>query len=277
MTDIEHDAVSAGGAAAMHNLLDAPGSPPGEDDPLPILWHWMAFLPRTPQRDLGADGHPQPTGELAAVAIGPRMFAGASVTIVGQGVSVGEALRRSATVTRVEDKEGRSGLLRFVTIRYEIDAGSGAAIVDEQELLYRPVAPPAGPRTAAAPSSDETSGWPWELVLTPSPTMLFRFSALTYNAHRIHYDVPYATGTEGYPGLVVHGPLQAIALAEVCRRFAAGRRVTSFRFRAVSPAFAGAPLRFAGAPSSDGTSVSLRAVDERGVTTMTAEATLRAN
>jgi 3-methylfumaryl-CoA hydratase len=278
---VERDVVTAGEAAAMHNLLDAPGAPPADGDRLPALWHWMAFLPRTPQRELGGDGHPKPAGELSSVAIGPRMFAGATIT-VSAGARVGQRLERRAQVTRIEDKEGRSGSLRFVTVRYEIGAAGEAVIVDVQNIVYRPTPPPvsassspASAQPQASPTTEATpEAWPWEIAFTPEPTMLFRFSALTYNAHRIHYDVPYATEVEGYPGLVVHGPLQAISLAEVCRRFAPERPITSFTFRAVSPAFAGSPLRFVGRPSPGGDVVELRTLDARGVTTMTATATL---
>jgi 3-methylfumaryl-CoA hydratase len=284
------DVVSPGVAAAMHGLLDSPGDPPGAGDPLPPLWHWLAFLPRVPQRELGADGHPRTGGFLPPVE-GRRMWAGSRVSFAG-ALGVGEPLRRRSEVSAVEEKEGRSGRLVFVTVDTRIgpDGGDGgeAPISETQDIVYRPVvdtpggsdrppgsgspSAPASPSAARAPAPDEET-WDWGFELVPDPTMLFRFSALTYNAHRIHYDRTYATEVEGYPGLVVHGPLQAIALAELCRQHTPDRRLRSFRFRGLRPAFDGNPLRLRGRLGDDGV-VTLAALDHRGDNTMQAEAVL---
>lgn len=266
VTEVITDTVTAGAAEALHGLLDAPGDPPGDGDPLPALWHWLAFLPRAPQRELGADGHPQRGTFLPPIALPRRMFAGGRFAFDGV-VTVGELLVRTSSVTSVEEKDGRSGRLVFVTVRHEIGRDGGQpAIVEEQDLVYR------GPSASAATRPDPAASltWPWSWDVAIDPTLLFRFSALTYNAHRIHYDRRYATEEEGYPGLVVHGPLQAVALAELTRRNRPDESLTSFRFRAVRPCFDDSPLKLRG--RSQGGHVELEALGAGDQTTMKAEA-----
>ena len=269
------DLVSPAVARAMHGLLDGDGAAPVADDPLPPLWHWLAFLPRTPQRDLGEDGHPR-RGAFMPPAEGRRMFAGGDLRFSGV-IPVGASVRRSSVVSNVEEKRGRSGSLVFVTVTHDHSVDGHGVVLETQDIVYRP-APTgsASPAPAAAPSApvDGAEGaWDWRFDLDTHPTSLFRFSALTYNAHRIHYDRTYATEVEGYPGLVVHGPLQAMALAELCRRNLPDRVMRSFRFRAVRPAFDGHPLgvsgRLAGVDN-----VSLAVLDHTGQVTMRAEAEL---
>lgn len=269
------DAVTAAMALAMHELLDAPGAAPASGDALPPLWHWMAFVPRVPQRCIGADGHPNPSPLLATVAVGRRMFASGELTFE-RAVTIGESIHRTTKIASIEDKTGRSGSLRFVTLRHHLAAAGSRAVVEDQHLVYRPAVD--GPSTAGPDTEPDTRPeagqmWQWASEIVPDPTLLFRFSALTYNAHRIHYDREYATQVEGYTGLVVHGPLQAILLAELCRRNAPDRTLTAFRFRAVRPAFEGSPLQFVG--RFDGPSrVVLAAIDHGGRITMRAEADL---
>jgi 3-methylfumaryl-CoA hydratase len=268
------DVVTPAMALAMHGLLDAPGPAPAAGEPLPPLWHWMAFVPRVPQGAIGVDGHPQPGPLLADVAVGRRMFASGEVRLDGP-VAIGEPIHRTTSIASIEDKTGRSGSLRFVTVHHVLAGRDRPAIVEDQHLVYRPpVDGPAAGSPDSAPADPEAGqDWAWELVVVPDPTLLFRFSALTYNAHRIHYDRHYATEVEGYSGLVVHGPLQAILLVELCRRHAVERVVGSFRFRAVRPAFDGSALRFVG--RFDGpTHVVLAAIDHRGRVTTRADADL---
>jgi 3-methylfumaryl-CoA hydratase len=289
------DTVTATAAAALHGLLDAPGPPPGPGDPLPPLWHWLAFLPDAPQARLGPDGHPRQGGFMPPITLPRRMWAGGRLSFFPQS-TVGATMRRTSVVTDVTAKTGRRGELVFVEVSHRLEAaGGGPALVTEtQDLVYRD-APPApassDPRTtpagrgavAPAPGSDGTgpgpdgtgpgpddATWVWRLDLATDPTLLFRFSALTYNAHRIHYDRGYATGVEGYPGLVVHGPLQAVGLAELVRRFAPDRPLASYAFRARTPAFDGAPVRLRGRPDEAG-GAELVAFDRYGVPTLTAE------
>jgi 3-methylfumaryl-CoA hydratase len=209
---IREDLVTATAARALHDLLDRPGEAPQDGDPLPILWHWLAFLPQARQAELGDDGHPR-TGDFLPETKGlRRMYAGGEVRVTG-APRVGERMTRTSEVVDVTRKRGRSGELLFVTVEHRIDAG----IVERSDIVYR----------EPAPAKAATAG---EAVI--DPTLLFRFSALTYNAHRIHYDRDYATAVEGYPGLVVHGPLQAILLANTVTR-----PVTRFAFRSIAPAF----------------------------------------
>jgi 3-methylfumaryl-CoA hydratase len=272
------DVVTPSMAAGLHGLLDAGGPPPGDGDRLPPLWHWLAFLPRVAQRELGDDGHPR-TGRFLPPVQGRRMFAGGRLTFTGP-LPVGRPLHRRSTVASTEEKAGRSGRLVFVTVAHDIGSGHGDLAVSEtQDLVYRPVPPPGGTTGAGSASGaeadiDPDAGWDWAFDLVPDAPLLFRFSALTYNAHRIHYDRPYATGVEGYPGLVVHGPLQAVALAELCRRHLPDRALATFGFRALRPAFDGNRLRLRGRITGAG-AVTLTAFDHHGQPTMQAEATLQ--
>jgi 3-methylfumaryl-CoA hydratase len=186
-------------------------------------------------------------------------------------LQVGGVLQRRSTVTSVEEKKGRSGDLVFVKVVHEVTDEGGGRLTEEQDIVYR-AATTAGSPAPAEPVAVPDRDWPWRWQLEIDPTLLFRFSALTYNAHRIHYDRDYATGVEGYPGLVVHGPLQAVALAELCRRHDPAPLV-EFSFRGVQPAFDDGPLRLRG--RLDGHQVVLRAFDRHGRITTEAQAVLQ--
>ena len=274
------DVVTPAAAGALHDLLDLPGDAPSAGAPLPPLWHWLAFRPRSPQRLLGPDGHPPRGGFLPPVRLPRRMAAGFRVELA-RAPRVGEPLHRRATVVSVEAKTGRSGELVFVTTRAELRTtphdGATPLLVEEQDLVYRGVVPPSGPPAApgpgVAPDDPSPDGWPWARDLAVDPRLLFRFSALTYNAHRIHYDRDYARDVEGYPGLVVHGPLQALALAELCRAYIPNRAVRSFRSRAVAPAFDDGPVLLRGR-ELDGNRAELVAFGHRGTPTTRADADL---
>jgi 3-methylfumaryl-CoA hydratase len=212
-----------GPAQALGALLDVPVPNVADGEGLPLLWHWAYLLDRPAQADLGPDGHPV-RGTVPAPP-GPglrRMWAGGRVRASGV-LRSGEPATRRSRVLSAEDKQGRSGPLTFVTVHHQI-LQRGRVVVDEQQhLVYRAAAVSAGrQRTAAATADAVVPPGDGERSIDVSPTLLFRFSALTYNAHRIHYDRGYARDVEGYPGLVVHGPLQALAMAETAR--AAGRQ-----------------------------------------------------
>jgi 3-methylfumaryl-CoA hydratase len=233
-----------GPAQALGSLLDVPVPDLDAGDPLPLLWHWVYLLERPATVDLGPDGHPV-RGSIPAPP-GPgrrRMWAGGRVTHLAGLTSGGPATRRTSLVRSV-DKQGRSGPLTVVTVRHQISQDGQVAIEEEQDILYRDAAAPTPAPEAA--SGDESvggvsapapsPGGDWE-VATPA-ALLFRFSALTYNAHRIHYDRDYARDVEGYPGLVVHGPLQAMLMAEaVRRRRPVAHPGTRFAYRLVAPVF----------------------------------------
>ncbi len=243
-------------AARLAATLDL-ADPPGAGDPLPPLWHWLYFLPDDPQATLAADGHPRRGRFLPPLAHRRRMHAGGRVTFLAP-LRVGDEARRTSAVAEATEKHGSRGQLQIVTVRHEIAGPAGPAIHEEQDLVYTD-APPAGTGSEAAPIPNAR----WEQAVTPDEAMLFRFSALTFNAHRIHYDHGYATGEEGYPGLVVHGPLVALLLAELVRRH--GASPASFSFRARAPFFAGRSIHLRGGP--DG---ALAAYDPDGRLGMTA-------
>lgn len=245
------DIVTPAMAARLHALLDAPGVAPAAGEALPPLWHWLAFLPDVAQSAIGADGHPKKGGFLPPVELPRRMFVGGRYGFTGSLV-VGEELTRHGDVTAIKVKEGSTGKLVFVTVAYTT-SGSQGAVKEEQDIVYREAATSPVPEPSGDP--DDQAAWDWEFSLHPTPPLLVRFSALTYNAHRIHYDRDWAMNEEAYPGLVVHGPLQAIALADVVRRNQDDRTMTSFSFRSRRPAFDGNPLTFKGRLSADGVDV----------------------
>lgn len=233
---------------AFAALLDQP--PPAPE--LPPMWHWFHLLDHPAQADLGDDGHPAHGHFLPPLPDRRRMFAGGRLQVRAP-LRIGEEVVRHSSLERVEPKSGRSGEMLFVTVRhafFRAGAAAAAAVVEEQDIVYRSQQP-GGERTLppALAAAEEPPG-PWRLDLMPDAAVLFRFSALTYNTHRIHYDVPYVTGVEGYPGLVVHGPLLALLLLELPRRFAPDRAVTAFEYRLRRPAFAGAPLVAGGSPEA---------------------------
>lgn len=268
--------------AALNAMLDHPPHPSGavpDGTPLPPLWHWLYFLPIGQQSDIGEDGHPKRGGFMPPVPLPRRMWAGSRLSFHAP-VRVGDAVERISTIESVTSKAGRSGHLVFVKLRHAVHCNGGAdpAIVEFQDIVYRDakregdVEPPARPAPVV---SSIPAGAVWHRELVPDPVLLFRYSALTFNSHRIHYDRPYANAVEGYPGLVVHGPLLATLLIDLLRREAPDAEVASFTFKAVRPTFDGAAMQVRGHVQPDGRTVRLWAQDHQGALTMEAEATLR--
>jgi 3-methylfumaryl-CoA hydratase len=182
---------------------------------------------------------------------------------------VGEAVQRTSRIVSVSHKAGRSGDLVFVLVRHEVRNGQGVALTEEHDIVYR--APPQ-PGDPAPPPQAAPRDAAWSREIVPDPVLLFRYSALTFNGHRIHYDRSYVTGVEGYPGLIVHGPLIATLLVDLVRRQQPGRALRSFAFKAVRPVFDLQPFRVSGQPSADAQSVELWAQDHEGWLTMQAQA-----
>jgi 3-methylfumaryl-CoA hydratase len=228
-----------GPALALGALLDV--SVPDLDNGagLPLLWHWVYLLERPAQADLGADGHPvRGTIPAPPEAGRRRMWAGGRVRTAGS-LRCGQTASRRSRVESVRDKHGRSGRLTFVTVHHQI-LQRGRIVVDErQDIVYRDAVPSPSPGQADASAEKEPTIPPadGEWAIEVSPTLLFRFSALTYNAHRIHYDRDYARDVEGYPGLLTHGPLQALAMAEAARAAGWPDGDRSFDYRLLSPLF----------------------------------------
>lgn len=242
------DLITAWPVQALEATLDLADSGPRPGDPLPPLWHWLFFLSTAAHSHLGPEGHARLGGFLPPVELPRRMFAGGRFTF-HRPLRIGEQASRTGTVTRIEEKQGRSGRLVFVMVRYEITGEDGLAIVEEQDLVYREA--PARSQVPA-PGTGPIPAQPWSRSVDPDPVMLFRFSALTFNGHRIHYDYPYVTEVEGYPGLIVHGPLTALLLADLARREGPGP-LESFSFRARSPLFADGPFTLLGVPGDNRT------------------------
>jgi 3-methylfumaryl-CoA hydratase len=243
-----HDVARVAPALGLAATLDRPdliARLPTPGAVLPPAWHWLYFLPTALQSTLGPDGHPTRGGFLPPVTLPRRMWAGSRLTFPA-AIAFDAPLERSSTIAAVEHKSGRSGELVLVTVRHEIRVRDALAVTDEHDIVYRqapqPGAPPARP---AEP--DPARAADFRRTITTDPVLLFRYSALTFNGHRIHYDRSYVTGVEGYPGLVVHGPLQATLLLDLLDRHLPGGRVASFTFRARSPVFDTAPFDVCGA------------------------------
>lgn len=265
--DSAEDVVIAGQVAKMAAMLDWHDAALDSGAPLPALWHWMFFAANARQSALGPDGHPARGGFMPPVALPRRMFAGAHL-VFHDAIRVGDTIQRHGEVIGIDEKNGKSGRLVFVRVRYRITSRRGLAIEEEQTIVYRqaPKGPP--PALAAADLRSVT----WQRRIMPDPVVLFRYSALTFNAHRIHYDLPYARQVEGYPGLIVHGPLIATWLAELARAETRARPLAEFRFRAIGPLFDTAPFTAAGRLCDDARGCDLMAVDAAGNLAMQAEA-----
>ncbi len=256
--------------AALSATLDREDPWPRDGDPLPPLWHWLYFLPVHRQSELGPDGHPKRGGFLPPVPLPRRMFAGGRQQFL-KPLRAGDTISRVSRIADVTRKTGRNGPLVFVLVRHEIGNEDGLALVEEHDIVYRDH-PRPGEGTPTPQISSKDASWTRE-VFTDA-VMLFRYSALTFNPHRIHYDSPYSTGVEGYPGLVVHGPLVATLLADLARRNQPNARPTSFSFRAVRPLFDTHPFSVNGRLEENGKKVKLWAQDHDGWLCMDATATL---
>jgi len=273
-SETRDDHITEAPVAAMSATLDRDDPPPRPGDALPPLWHWLYFLPRPLRRDLGLDGHAKLGGFLPPVPLPRRMWAGSQLQF-HQPLRVGDAVRRDSRIADVQVKRGRSGTLVFVKVQHEISGPQGLAITEFHDIVYR--APPAA-GSAAAPTTPAPPDPAWVRNIVPDEALLFRYSALTFNGHRIHYDHPYVTQVEGYAGLVVHGPLIATLLLEQLRdRLAAERPGTSivgFEFRAVQPTVHTERFAVCAEPLADGREVRLWARKPDGSLTMDATATI---
>lgn len=268
-TETSTDVVSLQPIRALAALLDhAREYQLGDELPPPA--HWLYFLPTVRQSELGNDGHPRRGGFLPPVPLPRRMWAGSRIEF-HRTLRVGEEVSRTSRIAAVKSKQGRSGSLIFVRVAHEIRSGKGVAITEEQDIVYRD-APQPGAVSEPTRAPGEAQ---WRREIVPDPVLLFRYSALTSNAHRIHYDRAYATQVEHYPGLVVHGPLVATLLLDLVHRSVPGAAVRRFSFRAVSPLFDLARFFVCGKPDDDGPkSLHLWAQDEAGMLALEAHAVL---
>lgn len=271
-TQVRHDVITAAPVAALAASLDLPGRCAVIGDALPACWHWLYFHDLVPTAHLTQDGH-APRGEfLPPVPLPRRMWAGSQLRFTAP-LLVGESARRESTVASIAHKRGRSGDLVFVTVRHRVFQGDALALEEAQRLVYR-----EGGKLKTAERSVSRAAPPvaqWSRDVRPDSTLLFRYSALTFNSHRIHYDREYAMGEEGYGGLVVQGPLTATLLLDLLHRELPAAHLCAFEFRAIKPLLANTVLRLQG--RQEGQSVALWALDAGGEVAMEARADLQAD
>ena len=230
-------------------------------DPLPPLWHWLYFWETAPTERLAHDGHAARGDFLPPIDLPRRMWAGSRIAFPGD-LPIGATATRQSRIERIEEKQGRSGKLAFITVSHRIECDAGIAIEEEHDIVYRAAPlPDAPPPAEPAPSNAD-----WHREMAAETALLFRYSALTFNGHRIHYDRVYCRDEEGYPGLVVHGPLLATLMVDLVRREQPGTRIAAFSFRAKRPVFDTAPFTVAGC--KEGSGAALWVADAEGALCM---------
>jgi 3-methylfumaryl-CoA hydratase len=269
-SESQSDQVTPTPIAALSATLDRDDPFPQPGDALPPFWHRLYFLPICRQSELGPDGHPKRGGFLPPVPLPRRMYAGARLQF-HHPVHVGDTISQVSRIVDVNYKSGRTGPLVFVLLRHEISDGAGLALSEEQDIVYRDNPTPGAPEGAPHKAPDNAA---WTQEIHPDVVMLFRYSALLFVGHRIHYDRRYVTEVEGYPGLVVHGPLIATFLLELLKRNVPGANIAGFSFRAIKPLFDIAPFRVSGRVEEDRKTVKLWATTPEGWLAMDATATL---
>jgi len=262
-TESRADVITAWPIAALNATLDYEAAEPAAGDAVPPGWHWLYFLEATRAGELGHDGHPRRGGFLPPVALPRRMWAGGRIEF-RQPLRIGDRVRRDSTILNVERKAGRSGELVFVTVRHEVSVDGSVAVSEEHDIVYREAAQPGDQPVAGKPAPARAA---WQRALTADPVLLFRYSALIFNGHRIHYDLDYARQEEHYPGLIVHGPLQTTLLLDLCRHHAS-RPVRRLEYRALYPLFHTERFTVNGNPAADGSSAELWTANAAGVIAM---------
>ncbi|WP_332812813.1 hypothetical protein [Sphingomonas sp.] len=265
------DVVAQPAVARFAAMLDSP-QPAGAS--APQGFHWCLCLPNAPTAEIDVDGHPKRGTFLPPIELPRRMWVGSDVSFVAP-LPIVAKVERVSTVASVTEKDGSSGRLAFVEIDHVTSADGAVAVRERQTIVYREAAASAQAKVIAADAlaAPDLSGWTWQRRVVPSEVLLFRYSALTFNSHRIHYDLPYATAIEGYPGLVVQGPLTASLLLDLCARELGPDALASFAFRARTPAFAGEAMHLVGRRS--GSEIALAALGGDGRTIISATATAR--
>jgi len=271
-TESLQDQITAAPVQALSATLDRNDPTPVIGTELPPLWHWLYFLPHHAQSEIGADGHAKRGGFLPPVPLPRRMWAGGRLQWHAP-LKVGDVVKRISTITSVTHKAGRTGDLLFVVVKHEIHNTLGLCVSEEHDIVYRPAATKG---EKAPPPMHAPQKVQWHRDVVPDAVLLFRYSALTFNGHRIHYDRSYVTEEEGYPGLIVHGPLIATLLVDLVRRNT-DRKMQSFEFKALRPTFEcadGRILRVSGEPQDNGNTIALSAQDHESWLTMQATAVL---
>jgi 3-methylfumaryl-CoA hydratase len=267
-TQLLYDLVTLAPIERLSAVLDREEPSLQSYDPLPPLAHWLLFLPTEPQSRLDSDGYARRGGFMPRhESLGRQMWGGARIGFHAP-IRIGMEIERRSEIVSVTAKQGEAGELLVVVIRHDIAVrGGGPLLTEHQDILFRSASPASGRRPARA----ELKHADWERTVIPDPILLFRYSALTFNSHRIHYDRAYTTGIEGYPGLVVHGPLVATLLGDLLRRNY-DTAPKSLIVRASAPCFDGAPLRLQGARRPDSDHADLWAINSEGDVAMRIEA-----
>jgi 3-methylfumaryl-CoA hydratase len=267
-TETMNETICPWRAAALAATLDWDGAP-ATGSALPPAWHWLFFNPVARRRALGTDGHPQRGGFLPPVSLPRRMWAGSRLTY-HKPLAIGAEATRKSEILKIETKTGQGGALVFVTLRHSISTTAALCIEEEQDLVYRPAATPGAVPPPKKPAPQSSA---WREEIRPDTTLLFRYSALTFNGHRIHYDKTYAQKDENYPDLVVQGPLTATLLQNFVTRTRPEWRLARFSFRGVTPLFVDRPFwieaaEVEGKPGE----ISVWARDDEGALSMQASA-----
>ena len=272
-TESVSDVITATPYAALSATLDRRDPRPAVGTVLPPLWHWLYFLPLHLQSEIGPDGHAKRGGFLPPVPLPRRMWAGGQFQF-RKPLRVGDAVVRVSTIEDIVEKSGRTGALVFLKVRHEIRRNdeADAALIEFHDIVYRD-APKA--EEVPPPPHAAAAGSRWERKVVPDEVLLFRYSALTFNGHRIHYDRRYATEVEGYPGLIVHGPLIATLLLDLLHRNLPDAKAVQFEFKAVRPMFDVDHFFVCGEALADGKTVHLWAKDHQGWLTMDATAMIK--
>jgi 3-methylfumaryl-CoA hydratase len=267
---VQHDSLTPAALARFRATIDSDAA----GDVASQAIHWCLCLPDAPTATLGPDGHPLRQDDsgsfMPPIALPRRMWAASDVQFLSP-IAAGAAIARSSTVAAIKEKTGGTGQLVFVEVDHETRADDIVAVQERQTIVFRAPAPATTPAPAPAPTGEpDLSEWSWRRDVLPTEAMLLRYSALTFNSHRIHYDLPYAQGEEGYRGLVVHGPLTATLLLDLAQRELGANALTAFTMRAQAPAFVGEPIHLVGRPKDDGWEMA--AIGPDGRTIMAAEA-----
>ncbi|AMO71208.1 FAS1-like dehydratase domain-containing protein [Sphingorhabdus sp. M41] len=265
-SETRHDVITPGLLQRFCATIDRPVT-----DDIPQGLHWCLCLPDAPTAQLAEDGHPAKGGFLPPIPLPRRMWASSSVSF-DHPLQLGDTVARVSTVASIEEKSGKSGDLVFVAVDHEMRVGERVAIRERQNIVYREPAATASPASQTDSVAPELQGWDWQQTIIPSEPLLFRYSALTFNSHRIHYDKPYAMQEEGYPGLVVHGPLMATLLLDLAASELGANQLSSFSFRGQAPAFANAAIYLVG--RQEGDNITLAVISHDGKEIMSAQATI---
>ncbi len=265
----DEDLISVRHARLMAATVDyCPPERVQDGGELPPLWHWIYFLEGLPSSELGRDGHPARGGFLPPVPLPNRMWAGGRVSFLAP-VRIGSTVHKESSILNVDHKTGRSGDLVFVTVLHELKSPQGELLIrEEHDIVYK------GPKISTPPGSTANLPPPvpagqFTKTYTPTSTTLFRYSALTFNGHRIHYDADYCRNVEGYPNLVIHGPLNATLLAAYAEEVS-NSRVLEFSYRGIAPAVLGESISLSAA--IEGKRIALHATLDNGALCMQAEA-----